>query len=108
MRFHRDLIKRCYWVFGFGVITFKQLFGSQHHLVRGFTSPAAPPHAIGQYGEKASLHPGMLHQHNLVLLVIPVALVNAGGGRYSIALFGHVFTRASTKDHSWPFGLGSK
>lgn len=62
------------------------MFGRHHDLVRRFASAAATAHAVGQYGQDAAIDAGVIEQRNLILLVITVALVDAGGSGESVAL----------------------
>src|SRR5262249_23281309 len=54
---------------------------------------AASAHAIGDHGQHATRHARMADQHDLVLLVGPVPLVEAGGGGES-----------ETSWHGWKVG----
>ena len=42
-------------------------------------APAAPAHPIGHHAQQAPGHPGVGQQAELVLLVVPVAAIEAGG-----------------------------
>jgi hypothetical protein len=63
---------------------FEQLARREHHLIGGLAAATASAHAVGQHAQQASMDIGMGHQHHLVLLVLPVTAVDAGGGLESV------------------------
>ena len=79
MGFVQQLLQQLCRLVAVRAVTFKQLVGRQHHLVRGFAAPAAPAHPIGHHAQQAPGHPGVGQQAELVLLVVPVAAIEAGG-----------------------------
>ena len=76
-------------IVGIRIVTFKQLFGGHHDLVRCFATAAAPTHSVGHDGQYAAVDTWMLYKRDLILLVLAVAFVYACGSSESITS-GHV------------------
>lgn len=84
MRFLHDLLQGRGSIIGFGIVAIKELFGSHHDLIRGFSAATAATHAIGQNCHDAAVDARVLEQRELVLLVFSVAFVNAGRSGKSV------------------------
>jgi hypothetical protein len=72
-----------------GGVALEQLLGREHDLVGRLAPTAAPAHAVGHDPQHAAGHARVRQQGDLVLLVLPVALVDAGGCGESITFGGH-------------------
>ena len=57
----------------------KKLACRQHYLVGCLASAAASSHAVSYHAKNAAFRIGVRHEQDLVLLVFPVAAMNAGG-----------------------------
>jgi len=86
--FLHDLLEQRRRVVVVGRIAFEQLLAGQHDLVGRLAAAAATAHAVGHHTEQATRNARVADQGNLVLLVLPVTLVDAGGSGESVA-FAH-------------------
>ena len=93
VRLFDDLAQHRAGIVGFGVVSLEQLPRRQHHLVRGLSPSTAAAHTVGQHGQHATAMAGMVEQANLILLVVSVPPVDAGGCLDAVA-FGHVWMKA--------------
>ncbi|MPN27518.1 hypothetical protein SDC9_174952 [bioreactor metagenome] len=88
MRLGDDVLEHRRAVVGFGRVALEQLLRGHQHLVRRLAPAAAPAHAICNNAKHAAVEPGVRQQCNPVLLVLPISLVDPGGGCQSKG-FGH-------------------
>ena len=75
-------------IIAFWRIAVKKLLGRQHDLLGCFAPAAAPSHAVCNNAQHAAACPVMTEQLDLILLVVAVSFVDAGGSCDSIT-FGH-------------------
>ena len=86
MGFFNNLLQHYLGIVYVWRITFKQLLGCHHDLVRGLATAAAPTHAVRHDAQQATCHAMMTDQVDLILLVITVTLVDARGCGDSVAV----------------------
>ena len=83
-----DLLEHGGRIINVRCIALKKLLGSQHDLVGGFAPAASSTHAVSHYAQHATGNTSVGIQVDLVLLIVPVALMDSGGCGDSIT-FGH-------------------
>ena len=86
MRLFANLAQQGGGVFVGGVVAFKELARGHDDLVRRLAPAGAPAHAVGHYAQHAAGHARVGKQAELILLIVPVALVQACGGSEPEAL----------------------
>lgn len=86
MRFFDQLGQQARSIVRGRVVPLKELPGREHYLVRRLSPTTAPPHAVCQNRQHATVVARMGEQSNLVLLVLPVSLVDARGRSKAVSL----------------------
>jgi hypothetical protein len=92
VRLFDDLAQQSGRIVGVRVEALEQLAGRQHDLVGRLAAATATAHAIGHHRQQAAGLAGVVQQADLILLVVAVSPVDAGG-RVDAVAFGHAGVR---------------
>jgi len=78
----RQTKQKCSAIFGGGVEALEQLLRRQHDLIGGLAPAREPAHAVGDHPQHAAAP--VRQQAELILLIRPIADVDAGAGAEAI------------------------